>query len=544
MKSLRSGRRETTDGPPLGLVLLSGAIAASMLLPLTYLLFEATTVDTARLWAMLVRPQTATIVTNSLLLMAGVTVLSALIGVPLAWLTVQTDLPFRRFWSVVVALPLVVPSYIGAFAFVSAFGPQGEFQSILEPLGIEQLPEIYGLPGATLVITLYTYPYVYLTVRAALLSFDTTLLDAARTLNHDTWIAFRRVTLPQVRPAVVAGGLLAALYAVSDFGTPAIMQLPVFTQQIFLEYRSFGRDYAAFLSLQLLAVVLVVLVLEWWARPERTVSGDGSEGSSGPVVELGRWRWPATLLPAGVTGIALLVPLWILGLWLVTADPDARPSLAFELEYAVNSVMVAGAAALVAVVVALPVAYVAARHDSRLSTVFERATYVGFAVPGIVLGLALVSFATSYETIRQTYNLTAFPALYQTIPLLVFAYVVRFMPQAVGSIRTTTLQVDTKLVEAAHTLGETPLRTFRKVTLPLIAPGVTAGAALVFLTTMKELPATLLLRPTGFETLVTIIWKAQGEAFFQYAVIPALLLLVVSGLSLLVLLTQGGREGL
>ncbi|SER11991.1 ABC transporter permease [Natrinema salaciae] len=544
MRSLRSRRRETTDGPPLGLLLLSGAIAVSVLFPLTYLVVEATTVDADRLWAMLVRPQTATIVTNSLLLMTGVTALSALIGVPLAWLTVQTDLPFRRFWSVAVALPLVVPSYIGAFAFVSAFGPQGEFQSILEPLGVEELPEIYGLPGATVVITLYTYPYVYLTVRAALLSFDTTLLDAARTLNHDTWTAFHRVTLPQIRPAVVAGSLLAALYAVSDFGTPAIMQLPVFTQQIFLEYRSFGRDYAAFLSLQLLVIVLVVLVLEWWARPDRTVQGDGSEGSSGPVVELGRWRWPATLLPAGVTGVALLVPLWILGLWLVTADPDARPELAFELEYAVNSVMVAGAAAFVAVLLALPVAYAAARHDSPLSTIFERSTYVGFAVPGIVLGLALVSAATTYESVRQAYDFTALPALYQTIPLLVFAYVVRFMPQAVGSIRTTTLQVDAKLVEAAHTLGETPFRTFRKVTLPLIAPGVTAGAALVFLTTMKELPATLLLRPTGFETLVTIIWKAQGEAFFQYAVIPALLLLAVSGLSLLVLLSQGGREGL
>ncbi|QFU81773.1 ABC transporter permease [Natronorubrum aibiense] len=544
MKSLLSRRREMTDGSPLGLLLLSGAIAVTVLFPLTYLVFKATTVDMARLWAMLVRPQTATIVTNSLLLMIGVTVLSVLIGVPLAWLTVQTNLPFRRFWSVIVALPLVVPSYIGAFAFVSAFGPQGEFQSILEPLGIQQLPEIYGLPGAILVITLYTYPYVYLTVRAGLLSFDTTLLDAARTLNHNTWMAFRRVTFPQIRPAVVAGGLLAALYAISDFGTPAIMRLPVFTQQIYVEYRSFGRDYAAFLSLQLLLIVLVVLVLEWWIRPDQTLQGDGSEGASDPVVDLGRWRWPATILPAGVTGIALLVPLWILGLWLVTADPDARPELAFELEYALNSVMVAGAAALVAVLVALPVAYLAARHESPLSTIFERSTYVGFAVPGIVLGLALVSFATAYETVRQTYDLTILPALYHTIPLLIFAYVVRFMPQAVGSIRTTTLQVDSKLVEAAHTLGETPLRAFRKVTLPLIAPGVTAGAALVFLTTMKELPATLLLRPTGFETLVTIIWRAQGEAFFQYAVIPALLLLVVSGLSLLVLLSQGGKEGL
>ncbi|SFB82825.1 iron(III) transport system permease protein [Halobiforma haloterrestris] len=543
MKSLLSVRRYTSnDELPLGLTLLSGAIAAAMLFPLTWLLVEATRVDTGRAWEMFVRTETLEILTNSLLLMAAVTLFSVLLGVPLAWLTVQTDLPFRRFWSVVVALPLVVPSYIGAFAFVSAFGPRGEFQSILEPLGVEQLPEIYGLSGATLVITLYTYPYVYLTTRAALLSFDTTLLDAARTLNHDTWTAFRRVTLPQIRPAVVAGALLAALYSVSDFGTPAIMQLPVFTRQIYVEFNAWNRDYASLLSLQLLAIVLVVLALEWRVRRgDSSRGGGGGEGTGGgPVVELGAWRWPAMALPAAVTGIALAVPLWILGLWLVTADPNARPELAFELEYAMNSVLVAGAAALVAVLAALPVAYFAARNDSLVSTVLERATYVGFAVPGIVLGLALVYFATGYESL----NLSFAPTLYQTLPLLIFAYVVRFMPQAVGSIRTTTLQVDPKLVEAARTLGETPTRTFRKITLPLIAPGMTAGAALVFLTTMKELPATLFLRPTGFDTLVTVIWRAQEAAYFQYAAIPALMLLVVSGLSMVVLLSQGGREGL
>ncbi|MFC7239982.1 ABC transporter permease [Saliphagus sp. GCM10025317] len=524
---------------PLGLTALVAAIAATLLFPLSWLLVEATRIDGGRAWRLLVRPKTVEIVGNSLLLMVGVTVCSILVGVPLAWLTVQTDLPLRRFWAVAVALPLVVPSYIGAFAFVSAFGPRGEFQSILEPLGIERLPEIYGLWGSILVITLYTYPYVYLTTRAALLSFDTRLLDAARTLNHDTWGAFRRVTLPQIRPAVVAGSLLAALYAVSDFGTPAIMQLPVFTRQIYVEFQQWNREYAAFLSLQLLAIVLVVLALEWKVRSNRTVHGDGG-GRSRTVVELGRWRWPATLLPVGVTVVSLLVPLWILGRWLVTADPYARPELAFEFEYAYNSLLVSGAAALVAVAAAVPVAYLAARSDATLVSVLERATYVGFAVPGVVLGLALVSVGTDYEALDLPYA----PVLYQTLPLLIFAYVIRFLPQAVGSIRSTTLQVDPTLVEAARTLGDTPLKSFRRVTLPLIAPGITAGAALVFLTTMKELPATLFLRPTGFDTLVTVIWRAQEAAYFQYAAIPALMLIVVSGLSMVVLLTQGGREGL
>ncbi|MFC6719156.1 ABC transporter permease [Natrialbaceae archaeon GCM10025810] len=545
MKSIfRRARRTTFDEQPLGLTLVAGAIAAAMIFPLTWLVYEAATVEPVRAWGLLARPLTIEVVINSLLLTAGVTGLSILIGVPLAWLTVQTDVPFRRFWSVVVALPLVIPSYIGAFAFVSAFGPRGEFVSILAPLGIERVPEIYGLPGTIMVITLYTYPYVYLTTRAALLSFDTTLIEAARTLNHGRWSAFRNVTLPQVRPAIAAGALLAALYAISDFGTPAIMRLSVFTRQIYVEMQAFNVEYAALLSLQLLGIVVVVLALESHVRSNDAVHSDrvGDGGSGDPPVSLGRWRWPATLLPAAVSALALVVPIWIFCLWLVNADPTARPELAFELEYATNSLKVAGAAALVAVLAALPVAYFAARSDSTQSWIFERATYVGFAVPGIALALALVFFATAYDGFAGDDALL--PAIYKTTPLLVFAYVVRFMPQAVGSIRTSTLQVDPTLVEAARTLGTPPFRAFRRITLPLVSPGIVAGAALVFLTTMKELPVTLILRPTGFDTIVTIIWQAQEQAYFQYAVIPSIILLVVSGLSMVILLSMGNREGL
>jgi len=524
--------RSGGERAPLSLVLVSGAIAFAMVFPLTWLLLAALSVEPGRALELLLRPGTRTVLVNSLLLLAGVTAGSILLGVPLAYLTVRTDLPFRRFWTVVVALPLVVPSYVGAFTVVSAFGSRGEFQDLLAPIGIERVPEITGLSGSILVITLYTYPYVYLTTRASLLSFDARLVEAARTLNHGRLRAFWRVTLPQLRPAIGAGALLAALYAISDFGTPSIMKLPVFTRQIYVELR-FGQDYAALLSLQLLAIVLLLVVLERWIRPERASATTGDATQASPV-RLGRWRWPATAFPAAVATLALLVPLWILGLWLTNSQTARRPSLAFEWQYALNSVIVATAAAVVAALVALPVAYLAARHDSRLAALFERATYLGFAVPGIVLALALVFFGTRLV-----------PWLYFTLPLLVFGYVVRFAPQAVGSIRTTTLQVDARLVDAARTLGDGPGGAFRRVTLPLIAPGITAGAALVFLTTMKELPLTLVLQPTGFETMATHIWKAQDSAFFQYAAIPALVLMVISGLSMVVLLLQdGGERGL
>jgi len=527
--------RRTREGEfPVGLALLCAAIAAALVSPLLWLFVEAATIDAERATDLLFRPQTVDILVNSLLLMGGVTAFSVVLGVPLAYLTVRTDLPFRRFWSVAVALPLVIPSYIGAFAFVSAFGPRGEFQSALSPLGIGSLPEIYGLPGSVFVITLYTYPYVYLTTRAALLSFDTQLIDAAQTLNHGRLAAFRRVTLPQIRPAVAAGGLLCALYAVSDFGTPAIMQLPVFTRQIYVENNAFGSEYAALLSLQLLALVLVVLAIESWVRPEHSGgSGDANRGQSRRV-RLGAWRWPATLLPGAVTVTALAVPVWILLLWVQRTGSSYRSDVTFEWIQAINSVSVAIPAALLAALAALPIAYFAATDDSRLATLFERTTYIGFAVPGIVLALALVYFGAGYA-----------PWLYQTVPLLVFAYVVRFLPQAVGSLRGSLLQIDQQLVEAGRTLGESSMGAFRRITLPLVRSGIVAGSALVFLTTMKELPVTLILRPTGFETMVTQIWKAQDAALYQHAAVPAILLLVISGLSMVVLLSQeGGERGL
>lgn len=529
-------RDRLTDGDdrlPLGLTLLSAAIAATLVLPLAWLVVEALSVDRTRAVELSLSLRTVETLTNSLLLMGGVTALSVALGVPLAYLTARTDLPFRRFWAVAAALPLVVPSYVGAFSFVSAFGPRGEFHDVLAPLGVERVPEIQGLSGSILIIALYTYPYVYLTARAALLSFDTTMIEAARTLNHGRLAAFRRVTLPAIRPAVAAGSLLAALYAVSDFGTPSIMRLPVFTRQIYVEYNAFGSDYAALLSLQLLVVVVLVLALERFVRSERTAHGDDA-GRTDDRVSLGRLRWPATLLPAGVAAAALLVPLWILGLWLVRSETGRRPSMAFEPVQLLNSLSVSLAAAVVAALAAIPIAYLAATTDSPLATLFERVTYVGFAVPGIVLALALVYFGSSY-----------LPWLYQTLPLLVFAYVVRFLPQAVGSSRTSILRVDPTLVEAGRALGERPTGVFRRVTLPLTRSGIVAGAALVFLTTMKELPVTLILRPSGFETIVTQIWRAQDTALYQYAVVPTLLLLFVSGLSMVVILAQeGGREGL
>ncbi|GAB3032313.1 iron ABC transporter permease [Natronobiforma cellulositropha] len=504
---------------------LSTIVALLVVSPMAWLLWQATLIeDPAHAYGLLFSSQTLQVTLNSLTLMVLVTLFSIVLGVPLAVLTVRTDLPYPRFWTVVAALPLVIPSYIGAITFVGMFGSGGEIDSVLGAT----IPRIDGLSGAIFIITLYTYPYVFLTARAALLSMDSSLVDAARTLNAGPLEAFRRVTFPQIRPGIAAGALLAALYAVSDFGTPAFMGARVFTSTIYWEFRGFAVEYAALLALQLVALVAVVLVIEAGiGRDEdaRTTAG------SGTTIRLGAWKWPAMGFVSLLGVLTLVVPVAVFTNWLVRSQGEPIPSLEFQWEFALNSVYLALLAALVASLFALPVAYYAARRNTFFSRLLERATYVGFAVPGIVIALALVFLGTR-----------TLPSLYrQGVWLLVFAYVVRFLPQAVGSVRSSVLQLDEKTIEAARTLNAGPLETFRRVTLPLIAPGVVVGAILVFLTTMKELPVTLMLQPVGTETLVIIVWEAQRTLAYRYAAVPALLLIFISGLSMLILLRQEGR---
>lgn len=524
-----TGSGEDRRGLPLGLTLLAASVAVLVVLPLLWLLERASLVGAHEAAALLTSTDNLAVLLNSVGLVAVVTFGSVVLGVPLAVLTVQTDLPFRRFWTITAALPLVVPSYIGAFSYVSAFGPRGQLADLLAPLGVERLPSIYGFHGAALVLVLFTYPYVFLTTRAALLSFDATLVEAARTLNHSRWAAFRRVTLPQITPGITAGALLVALYTLSDFGTPAIMQFEVFTQQIYVNYRAFGgRDLAALFSLQLVAVTLVILAIETRIGASQRGAYISRRARRPGEISLGRWRLPALAFAGSVATLTLAVPLAVLVLWLTWDNPGyASGALEFTWQYGWNSVLVSTAAAVVCILGAIPVAYLSARSDSRIATIIDRATYVGYAAPGVVIGFSLLYFGVTYA-----------PILYQTTALLVFAYVVRFLPQALGTARSSLLQVDPKLVEAARTLGHRPTTAFRKVVLPLIMPGIAAGAALVFLTTMKELPATLMLRPTGFDTFVTYIWRVRGSGHYGRAALPALVLVVISGLSMLVILAR------
>jgi iron(III) transport system permease protein len=524
--SVLGGRR-----PPLLLVLPAIAAVGAVLLPLVYLAVRAAG-GGQRAWDVLTRTGTAELVLDTALLVGSVTAAAIAIGVPLAWLIVRTDLPGRRVLGVAAALPLVIPSYVAALALLGAFGPKGLLQEVLEgPFGVERLPEIYGFPGAFLALTLSTYPYVYLLTAAALRSLDPAFEEAARSLGHSPLAAFRRVTLPALRPSIGAGGLLVALYTLSDFGAVSLMQYDALTRSIYLQYRAlFDRVPAASLSLVLVALTALVLVLE--ARSRRGAYHRSGGGSARPAerMALGRWRWPALTFSGGVVGLFLLVPVAVLVYWSARAAPLGTP-LDLAWRPALNSVLAAGLAAGVAVLAVLPVAVLWQRYPAPWTRLLERISYSANALPGIVVALSLVFFAARYAG-----------PLYQTLAVLVFAYVVRFFPQALAGVGSALQAVSPRVEEAARSLGLGPWRVIATVTVPLVRSGLGAGAALVFLSTMKELPATLLLRPIGFDTLATEVWKFTQLGSYSRAAPAALLLLVVSAPFVYVLATRRGSE--
>jgi len=505
-----AGRRR----PPLLLVLVAGVVVAALLLPLAYLLIRVAG-HPARALEILGERGTWRLVWNTAVLVVGVVVAAVLVGVPLAWLVTRTDLPGRRVWAVAGALPLVIPSYVAALCLLGFFGERGLLADLL---GIERFPDVTGYWGALAALTLATYPYVFLLAQASLRDLDPSLEEAARGLGIAGWRSFARVTAPAIRPAVGLGALLVALYTLSDFGVVSLMRYDALTRAIYLQYRSlFDRTPAATLALLLVALTAVALVLEARTRRHGRLhrSGPGAARPA-PPVPLGRWTAPALAFCTLVTGLFIVLPAAVLVTWLARGVANDRQ---LEAPWAalVGSVGASGLAALAAILAALPVAVLATRYPSRRTRVLERLAYAGNALPGLVIALSLVFFAARYAS-----------PVYQTLALLVFAYVVRFFPQAISGVESSMLRINPRVEEAARGLGRGPLSTLALVTVPLARSGVLAGAALVFLSAMKELPATLLLRPIGFDTLATEIWKLTQVGAYSRASVPALVLIAVS----------------
>lgn len=481
-------------------------MAATVLcaVPLIYLVIRLLSGGPATLQRWLLRERTAELTLTTLALVAAVIVGTIVLGTATAWATTRLQLPVPRLWLVLAALPLAVPSYVSAFAWIAT------------------IPGLNGFWPLVLIMVLACTPYVTLPVSAALRMADARHPEVARTLGAGPARAFRTVTLPQITPAIAAGALLAGLYTISDFGAPAMLRVQVLTWAVRATYLvSFDRNAAAAVALVLVALALLLTVAELTAR--RGVVRRRPAGNA-PRPRPVRPATPITvavMLGLGlVAALSVALPLAALVRRLVLASGTVGTLDWSRLTASTLTTLGLGlAGALAATLVALPLATLVARHPSRLSDVLQVLTFVGHGLPGIVVGLALV-FTT----------LALVPFAYQSYVALVFAYVVLFVPKSLAASRTAIDAVSPNLELIARTLGRRRRRAFFDITVRLAAPGIAAGALLVMLTVMKELPATLMLRPTGANTLATELWDRTAVARYAAATPYAIALVLLAAL--------------
>jgi iron(III) transport system permease protein len=501
---------------------LFGAAAASALLalvPLIYLVLRVIGAGPETVLDVLLRPRTWETVVTSVALMSVVVLACLAIGLPVAWLLARSTIRWRGMWLVLVALPLAIPSYVAAYAWLAQF------------------PAMSGFWAAALILTLVSAPYVIIPVVAALRSVDPAMEEVARSLGRSPRRAFVEATLPQVWPAAAAGSLLVALYVLSDFGAVALFRVDAFTRVIYASYRaSFDRTSAAVLALVLVALAALLVMIERRVRgrSRRHGTSSGAARHAAAVSLPGGWRALGLALLVGYVVLAIAVP--VVSLLLRLAEGSRRPLDPVELITATaNSAGVSLMGAVLAVLLALPVAVLAARFRGKRIAMVETAAYAGHALPGVVVGLSLVFF-----------TLSVLPVAYQTVGTLAFAYAVLFLPKSIGATRSAVAAVPPVLEQTARTLGRSPFAAWRSTTLAVAWPGVAAGGLLVLLTAMKELPATLMLRPTGLDTLATELWSRTEVAAYGAAAPYALALIALAAVPawlMSVAMTRRARTG-
>ena len=507
MARLRSPR----DRAPVLLVIPAVAAAVVALLPLWYLLDQAASQGFGAVWDEIVQDRTLWLVLRSLGLTAVVTTGCVVIGVIAAVLVVKTSLPGRRIWHVALTVPLAIPSYVAAYTWVS------------------WRPEIAGFGGAALVLTLGSFPYVYLPVASALSRLDPATEEVATSLGLAPWRVLVAVSVRQVRPAIGAGALLVALYVLSDFGAVGTMRYEAFSWVIYGAFRSgFNPARAAILACVLVAVAAVFVAAEsrLRGRPSFTRLGAGAPRPQ-RAVALGRATPVALGFTTAVLALALGFPVVNLAIWFnrgLSADFDLG-AIGSALG---DTLLLSAAGALLTMALAIPVGALAARRRGPLVQLVERATYIGHGLPAIVIALSMVFVGVNL-----------LEPIYQRTPLVALAYAVLFLPLGVGAVRGAVEQSPVVLEEVGRSLGYSPMAVLRRITLRLAAPGVAAGTALVMLTAVKELPATLLLHPTGSETLAMGLWSNTNIGRYAAAAPYAATLVLLASVPTLVLTRMG-----
>ena len=499
------------------LLTVSLLIVSIVSLPIIYLGFRA--INSDNFMELLFRERVLWITIRSVVLILSVTLASGIISFILAHYLVKTNVPFKRFLTIFCCLPIVIPSYVYGMVFVNLLGPKGKVFQFLSSMNlIDKFPDFYGFWGAFIALTFLSYPYIFLPLRAAMMRLDSSFEDASRSLGRGKFKTFFYVTLPLLFPAIRSGALLVALYTLSDFGAVALLRYETFTWAIMTQYEgAFNRISAAVLSLVLVFIAITILTGDSFFKGPKSYFSSSSSNRFFNVESLDYKRWGVFFLVCIPPAIGALLPLSGLMYWL-TRGILVGEKISFEFSTIFNSLLVSILSAFFTLVISLPIAFLAVRYKNKLSLILEKISYIGFGLPAIVVGLALVYFSINF----------LFP-YYQTLIILIFGYGILFLPVGVSAIKTTLVQINPNLEDASRGLGVGYWGTMVKVTIPLIFPSILAGGLLIFLLTLKELPLTMVLAPLNFDSLSLKVWSYASEAFFAKAAFPAILLILLSG---------------
>lgn len=508
-------RRPAPTGAKPGPVVsaVTALLVALTFVPLGYVAWAVVSTGPTRAAELIFRPRVGELLVNTAALVVVTVPLCVVIGVGAAWLVERTDLRGRAGWRPLLVAPLAVPAFVNSYAWVSV------------------VPSLHGLGAAILVTTLSYFPLVYLPAAATLRRLDPAVEESSRTLGSSSPAVFFRVVVPQLRLAILGGGLLIAIHLLAEYGAFAMLRFDTFTTAIFQQFQAtFDGAAGSMLAGVLVVCCLVLLVAEAAARGRIRFARIGSGAPRQAVaVPLRALTLPALAALTVLVALSLGVPTWTITrwLWIGGADVWTPDELAAALSQTVG---LAGTAALVTTALAFPLAWVAVRSSGFLARSIEGANFVTSSLPGIVTALALVTVA-----------IHAARPLYQTVVLVVVAYVLMFMPRALVSVRAGLAQVPIGLEEASRSLGVAPSVTFARITLRLTANAAAAGASLVFVAVATELTATLLLAPTGTNTLSMRFWSLSSELDYAGAAPYALVMVVLAVPVTLVLLRQSAK---
>ncbi|PZC40176.1 MAG: iron(III) transport system permease protein [Chloroflexi bacterium] len=510
------------------LAIISTLIAFLFSLPLIYIFLRLIT-EQSTLITIIYSTEIFKPLIRTVLLGVTVTVFSLLLGTSFAWLIARTNIAMKSILQILIPLPLAIPSFIIASTYVIAFRPSGKIYDFLTILKLDNIIAFEGFIGACVSLILITYPYIYLPTLARLSMLNTNAEENAKMLQQRDFSIFYKITWPQISNAAFAGSVLTFLYVISDFGVVQLLGYPNLATSIYANrLASPTTSFMLSFILAIVAISIIIIEKKYFSKKNTFFNAPGGLSK---IINLGKYKYIFAMLTLIIISFALFIPVIILISWVYKASLFSNfgyttlgsfslmNELAEQYQTIVNTFIVAIITGLIATITMVPVAYYVQKNQNILSTVINGLITSMFAIPGLVIALAAVRF---------TLHISFFEFLYGTAPVLIFAYLITFGAQSLRSIYAGISVLDTNLEYLAKTLGASSWKNVTKIQLPLLLNPILAGFGLVILSTIKELPVTLLASPVGFKTLATDVWIDYDDGFLGAAAVSSLCLILVS----------------